>query len=356
MADNEKTQIFEGNSFDPKKNKPEPPVNNNQDNQYSPEPPTRKQNKSGNGIVYGVAGAAAGAGILFASQTLAAEDAPVEAEVVDADTIAGMDSVKIGGQDGVVNAILVDANHDGIMDGQINLDGMGGAMTPGANVNHEAPGNFGSANEMGDGILMGDQSGHVNAILMDANGDGIIDSKIDLLPIGEVIEDDVNIDPVITVTPDVVPTNDIPEIEINDQPDIPIVEAEPPVYVPEPAGILDVADNITDDMSFAEAFAAARADVGAGGIFYWHGQSYGTYYENEWANMSDEQQDAYWDSVSVTVNGHETSQTSYDPYDASDLDYSNDDSSITAMNDADVNDTDDFGGDFDNNADMGQWS
>lgn len=40
-------------------------------------------------------------------------------------------------------------------------------------------------------------------------------------------------------------------------------------------------DVVNDNMSFSEAFAAARQEVGAGGVFQWHGQSYGTFYENE---------------------------------------------------------------------------
>ena len=48
---------------------------------------------------------------------------------------------------------------------------------------------------------------------------------------------------------------------------------------------LQVAE-VSDDMSFSEAFAAARAEVGPGGVFVWHGGVYGTYYETEWNAMS----------------------------------------------------------------------
>ena len=43
---------------------------------------------------------------------------------------------------------------------------------------------------------------------------------------------------------------------------------------------------VDDSLSFSEAFAEARAQVGAGGVFEWHGKVYGTFYENEWNNMS----------------------------------------------------------------------
>lgn len=53
--------------------------------------------------------------------------------------------------------------------------------------------------------------------------------------------------------------------------------------------------HVDDSMSFSEAFAAAREQVGAGGVFVWHGKVYGTYYENEWNNMSQEER-AEWQS------------------------------------------------------------
>lgn len=52
----------------------------------------------------------------------------------------------------------------------------------------------------------------------------------------------------------------------------------------------NVANGVNDNMSFNEAFAAARSEVGAGGCFVWHGNVYGTYYANEWNAMTPEQQ------------------------------------------------------------------
>lgn len=46
---------------------------------------------------------------------------------------------------------------------------------------------------------------------------------------------------------------------------------------------------VDDNKPFAEAFADARAQVGAGGVFEWHGKVYGTYYKNEWEQMSSEE-------------------------------------------------------------------
>lgn len=49
---------------------------------------------------------------------------------------------------------------------------------------------------------------------------------------------------------------------------------------------ISVATGVNDAMSFNEAFAAARAEVGAGGAFEWRGNVYGTYSAEEWNSMS----------------------------------------------------------------------
>lgn len=43
---------------------------------------------------------------------------------------------------------------------------------------------------------------------------------------------------------------------------------------------------VDDSASFAQAFADARSQVGPGGVFEWRGKVYGTYYKEEWDNMS----------------------------------------------------------------------
>lgn len=58
-------------------------------------------------------------------------------------------------------------------------------------------------------------------------------------------------------------------------------------------GKVEVATGVNDEMSFSEAFAAARQEVGAGGAFEWRGNIYGTYYAEEWENMSQEERDEY---------------------------------------------------------------
>ena len=50
---------------------------------------------------------------------------------------------------------------------------------------------------------------------------------------------------------------------------------------------------VSEDLNFSEAFAQAREDVGAGGVFYWHGGIYSTFYEEEWNNMTAEEKQEY---------------------------------------------------------------
>lgn len=56
----------------------------------------------------------------------------------------------------------------------------------------------------------------------------------------------------------------------------------PPSYVPDGLHVASVDQNL----SFGHAFAQARAEVGPGGVFHWHGGVYNTYTEEEWNGMS----------------------------------------------------------------------
>lgn len=92
------------------------------------------------------------------------------------------------------------------------------------------------------------------------------------------------------------------------EPEATIVEVEPDAPV---ADEIPHA-HVSDSMSFSEAFAAARAEVGPGGSFTWHGKVYGTYYKNEWDSMSsEEQRDFQMAAINgehATAPGHEASQ------------------------------------------------
>lgn len=67
-------------------------------------------------------------------------------------------------------------------------------------------------------------------------------------------------------------------------------------------GNMQVATTVDDSMSFSEAFAAARREVGPGGLFTWHGHTYGTFYAEEWNAMSEEDKEQYWADVHETTS------------------------------------------------------
>ncbi len=60
-----------------------------------------------------------------------------------------------------------------------------------------------------------------------------------------------------------------------------------------------------DALSFRDAFEAARAEVGPGGVFRWHGNIYNTYTAEEWKAMSDTDKLAFADKVSPEVSAGE---------------------------------------------------
>lgn len=84
---------------------------------------------------------------------------------------------------------------------------------------------------------------------------------------------------------------DEPEVtveQVHDDVPVPVAVEEPAYY-----GNVPLAHGVSDNMSFAQAFSAARAEVGSGGVFHWHGQSYNTFTADEWNSMSHDQQMAF---------------------------------------------------------------
>lgn len=58
-----------------------------------------------------------------------------------------------------------------------------------------------------------------------------------------------------------------------------------------------MASGVNDDMSFSEAFSAARAEVGANGVFSWHGHLYSTYTAEEWSALGEAGQHEYSEAI-----------------------------------------------------------
>lgn len=74
---------------------------------------------------------------------------------------------------------------------------------------------------------------------------------------------------------------------------------------PQQIGV-EMAESVNDDMSFGEAFAAAREEVGPGGVFEWHGNLYNTYSADEWEAMSDEDRLEFANSVHNVQDNDDT--------------------------------------------------
>ena len=57
-----------------------------------------------------------------------------------------------------------------------------------------------------------------------------------------------------------------------------------------------------DELSFREAFDTARAEMGPGGVFRWHGNLYNTYTADEWQEMSDERKEELAQEVDPEIS------------------------------------------------------
>jgi len=76
--------------------------------------------------------------------------------------------------------------------------------------------------------------------------------------------------------------------------DEPAPEATAAVSLPEN---IDVAGKVTDTMSFDQAFAAARDEVGMGGVFSWQGRWYNTLHKEEWESLSLDQRQEFLEHI-----------------------------------------------------------
>ena len=59
---------------------------------------------------------------------------------------------------------------------------------------------------------------------------------------------------------------------------------------------------VDDSMSFSQAFEAARAQVGAGGVFTWHGNIFNTYTADEWKAMSHDDKQHFAELVKPQIS------------------------------------------------------
>ncbi len=102
-----------------------------------------------------------------------------------------------------------------------------------------------------------------------------------------------------------------------------------------------------DEQSFKDAFDAARAEVGAGGAFHWHGNIYSTYTEDEWNNMTDAEKNDYAQAVKPEVRPEEmntpthTEDVAVASHPSDDVQVSHTDSNLHQANDVQVADSQD---------------
>ena len=59
---------------------------------------------------------------------------------------------------------------------------------------------------------------------------------------------------------------------------------------------------VDDSMSFSQAFEAARAQVGAGGVFTWHGNIFNTYTADEWKALSHDDKHHFAEQVNPQIS------------------------------------------------------
>lgn len=59
---------------------------------------------------------------------------------------------------------------------------------------------------------------------------------------------------------------------------------------------------VDDTMSFSQAFESARAQVGAGGVFTWHGNIFNTYTADEWKALSHNDKHHFAEQVKPQIN------------------------------------------------------
>lgn len=85
-------------------------------------------------------------------------------------------------------------------------------------------------------------------------------------------------------------------------------------------------ESVNDDMSFGEAFSAARSEMGPGGFFNWNGSSYHTLNKEEWDALSSEERDEYTQQIKDNTNFEDGTSNKVEPSESEDIDVSPDDS------------------------------
>lgn len=233
-------------------------ANENVTNNAAQQAPVNGKASTAEKAAYAAGGAVVGAGMAMAGQAMAApkaEKPETEPEKENDDDAQAAANAAIS-EDGKENA-----------DSVANEDSKEEANVAAASANEDGKE---SANE---GVTI-----ETNGATVHVTGDAKIDVED-----GEIH---------VTVVQDAKPE----EPETPAQPEVQQPSPEPEDVIVATSTGVRVA-HVDDDMSFSQAFADARAQVGPGGVFEWHGRAYGTYYKEEWDNMSAAERAEYQASI-----------------------------------------------------------
>ncbi len=104
---------------------------------------------------------------------------------------------------------------------------------------------------------------------------------------------------------------------------------------------IPIATSVNDDMTFSQAFSAARNEVGPGGAFEWEGNVYGTYTAEEWNKMTPEEKEEYnshfiWSNYHSDKDDNSQSNSNSDDNLAEAAHQNNDDEHFELNEDAEV--------------------
>lgn len=115
---------------------------------------------------------------------------------------------------------------------------------------------------------------------------------IDVVPVSAIGESEMVAEAEIPVMAEVAPVSDEADIEpAVVVADLPEDDAEEPEEVDEVVLVTD------EDMSFSEAFTAAREEGGSDAIFEWRGNYYSAHTKDEWDSMDESERDAVMERV-----------------------------------------------------------
>lgn len=150
----------------------------------------------------------------------------------------------------------------------------------------------------GTATTIADNNTTSHEILIDENPVGDIRTDVPAQPDAQQTAQDININ--ITVngeSVEVVPQATAETAANIEEP----VDVTPAAVMIETPGGVAIA-HVDDSLSFNEAFAQAREQVGPGGIFQYHGATYGTYTENEWNELSNDQKAQFYTEAQFDDN------------------------------------------------------